>query len=154
MNIDDKCVVSFHYTLTNGDGEKLDSSDGRDPLSYLHGAGNIVPGLENALNGKTAGDALKVVVEPAEGYGDFRPELVQKVPRTAFEGVDKIEAGMQFQAQGQDGQVQMITVQDVAEDEITVNANHPLAGQVLHFDVKVEAVRVATDEEIEHGHAH
>lgn len=154
MNIDDKCVVSFHYTLTNGDGEKLDSSDGRDPLSYLHGAGNIVPGLENALNGKTAGDALKVVVEPAEGYGDFRPELVQKVPRTAFEGVDKIEAGMQFQAQGQDGQVQMITVQDVTEDEITVNANHPLAGQVLHFDVKVEAVRAATDEEIEHGHAH
>lgn len=154
MNIDDKCVVSFHYTLTNGDGETLDSSDGRDPLSYLHGAGNIVPGLENALSGKAAGDTLKVVVEPADGYGDFRPELIQKVSRAAFEGVDDIKVGMQFQAQGQDGQVQMITVQDVGTDEITVNANHPLAGQVLHFDVTVEAVRAATDEEIEHGHAH
>lgn len=154
MNIDDKCVVSFHYTLTNGDGEKLDASDGKDPLSYLHGASNIVPGLEKALNGKAAGDNVKVVVEPADGYGEFKPELIQKVPRSAFEGVEDIKAGMQFQAQGQDGQVQLITVQDVAEDEIIVNANHPLAGQVLHFDVTIEAVRAATDEEVEHGHAH
>ena len=154
MNIEGKCVVSFHYTLTNSAGETLDTSDGREPLSYLHGASNIVPGLEQALEGKKAGDALKVEVKPEDGYGEARPELVQKVPRTAFDGVDDIKAGMQFQAQGPEGQVQMITVTEVSGEEITIDGNHPLAGEVLHFDVKVENVRAATDEEVAHGHAH
>lgn len=154
MDISDKCVVAFHYTLSNGSGEKLDSSDGREPLKYLHGARNIVPGLEKALTGKKAGDELKVEVQPDDGYGAVNPEMVQKVPRAAFEGVDKIEPGMQFQAQGPGGQVQLITVKEVSGDEVTIDGNHPLAGEVLHFDVKVEDVRAATDEEIAHGHAH
>ena len=154
MNIEGKCVVSIHYTLTNSNGEKLDSSEGRDPLSYLHGASNIVPGLERALDGKAAGDSVKVVVKPEHGYGEVDPALVQKVPRSAFEGVDDIKAGMQFQAQGPDGQVQLIAVTDVTGEEVTVNGNHPLAGEELHFDVTVENVRTATAEEIEHGHAH
>ncbi|MDA7947389.1 MAG: peptidylprolyl isomerase [Hyphomicrobiaceae bacterium] len=154
MDIGDKCVVSFHYTLTNADGEKLDSSDGRDPLKYLHGASNIVPGLEKALEGKSAGDNLKVTVEPGDAYGDVNPELVHKVPRTAFESTQEIKPGMQFQAQGPDGEAHLITVKDVDGEEVTVDANHPLAGQTLHFDVEVKDVREATKEELENGHAH
>ena len=154
MDISEKCVVAFHYTLTNDSGETLDSSDGREPLKYLHGAQNIVPGLEKALAGKKAGDELKVEVQPDDGYGDVNPEMVQKVPRAAFEGVDKIEPGMQFQAQGPAGQVQLITVKEVSGDEVTIDGNHPLAGETLHFEVKIEDVRAATEEEIAHGHAH
>ncbi|MFQ5626477.1 MAG: peptidylprolyl isomerase [Methyloligellaceae bacterium] len=154
MNIADKCVVSFHYTLTNGDGEQLDSSSGKDPLKYLHGASNIVPGLEQALNGKKAGDALKVSVQPKDGYGEVNPEMVQIVPRSAFDGVDEIRPGMQFQAEGAQGQVQLITVEEVTDEGIKVNGNHPLAGQVLHFDVTIEDVREASEEELSHGHAH
>ena len=154
MKIEDKCVVSFHYTLTDSDGKKLDSSEGGEPLSYLHGAGNIVPGLERELGGKAAGDNLKVEVQPHDGYGETNPEMIQKVPRSAFEGVDDIQAGMQFQAQGPQGQPQMIVVMEVGETEITVNGNHPLAGAVLHFDVTVQTVRNATAEEMEHGHVH
>ena len=154
MNIDDKCVVSMHYTLTNENGEELDSSNGRDPLKYLHGASNIVPGLERALTGKAAGDNVQVVVQPDDGYGQVNPQMVQTVPRSAFEGAPEIKAGMQFQAQGPQGQVQMITVTDVTGDDVTVDGNHPLAGQVLHFEVSVEEVRAATEEELSHGHAH
>lgn len=154
MNIDDKCVVSMHYTLTNENGEELDSSNGRDPLKYLHGASNIVPGLERALAGKAAGDNVQVVVQPDDGYGQVNPQMVQTVPRSAFEGAPEIKAGMQFQAQGPQGQVQMITVTDVTGDDVTVDGNHPLAGQVLHFEVSVEEVRAATEEELSHGHAH
>lgn len=154
MNISGKCVVAFHYTLTNKSGETLDTSDGREPLKYLHGARNIVPGLEKALEGKSAGDELKVEIQPEDGYGAVDPQLVQKVPRAAFEGVEEIKAGMQFQAQGPSGQVQVITVREVSGEEITVDGNHPLSGEVLNFDIKVEDVREATKEEIEHGHAH
>ena len=154
MNIGEKCVVAFHYKLTNADGEQLDSSEGQDPLKYLHGASNIVPGLEKELEGKNAGDALKVEVQPDEGYGQINPELVQKAPHSAFEDVPEIKAGMQLQAQGPDGQAQIVTVKEVTDEEVTVDGNHPLAGQVLHFDVTVEDVREASEEELEHGHAH
>lgn len=154
MNIEGKCVVSIHYTLTNGAGEQMDSSSGGDPLKYLHGASNIVPGLEAALNGKAAGDNLKVVVKPEDAYGEVNPSLIQKVPRAAFEGVEDIRPGMQFQAQGPDGQVQLITVVEIEGEEVTVNGNHPLAGEELHFDVTVEDVRAATEEEVAHGHVH
>ncbi len=154
MNISDKCVVAFHYKLTNSDGEQLDSSDGQDSLKYLHGASNIVPGLEKKLEGKKAGDTLKVEVQPDEGYGQVNPEMVQKVPRSAFDGAPEIKSGMQFQAQGSGGEAQLITVKDVSEEEITVDGNHPLAGQVLHFDVTIEDVREASEEELAHGHAH
>jgi FKBP-type peptidyl-prolyl cis-trans isomerase SlyD len=154
VNIEGKCVVSMHYTLTNDQGETLDSSQGRDPLKYLHGASNIVPGLEKALEGKAAGDNVKVTVQPEEGYGPVNPQMVQTVPRSAFQGAPEIKPGMQFQAQGPQGQVQLITVTEVSGEEITIDGNHPLAGEVLHFDVTIAEVRAATDEEIAHGHAH
>lgn len=154
MNISEKCVVTFHYTLTNSDGEKMDSSAGRDPMKYLHGAGNIVPGLEKELVGKSAGDKLKVEVQPEEGYGQVNPQMIQTVPRNAFEGVEDIKPGMEFHAQGPDGESQHITVKDVSDDGIRVDGNHPLAGQVLHFDVTIEEVREASEEEISHGHVH
>lgn len=152
--IGDNSVVSMHYTLTNASGEVLDSSDGGEPLTYLHGAGNIIPGLENALVGKVAGDSLKVEVPPAEGYGEIHQELMQVVPREAFQGVEQLEPGMAFQAQGQDGSTRQIVVREINGDEITVDGNHPLAGVDLHFDVQVVEVRQASEEEVAHGHAH
>jgi len=147
-------VVTFHYKLTNSNGEELDSSSGRDPMKYLHGASNIVPGLEKEMDGKSSGDKLKVEVQPDEGYGQVNPQLIQKVPHSAFEGVPEIKPGMQFQAQGPGGETQHITVKEVTGDEVIVDGNHPLAGQVLHFDVTIEDVRAASEEEISHGHAH
>lgn len=152
--IGDNLVVRMHYTLTNAEGDVLDSSSGAEPLAYLHGAGNIIPGLERELTGKVAGDSLTVVVAPADGYGEVRQELFQVVPREAFQGIDTIEPGMNFQAQGQGGQVQNIVVSKVDGDDITVDANHPLAGVQLHFDVDIVEVREASDEEIAHGHVH
>ena len=154
MNIANNCVVAFHYTLTDDDGNEIDSSKGKEPLAYLHGHSGIIPGLERELEGKVVGDAMKVTVEPTDGYGEMNPELVQAVPREAFQGVDNIEVGMQFQAQGQGGQVQMVVVREVSDESVTVDANHPLAGQTLHFDVSIEDVREATEEEVSHGHAH
>ncbi|MBU2875099.1 FKBP-type peptidyl-prolyl cis-trans isomerase [Marinobacter salexigens] len=148
-------VVTIHYTLTNNQGEELDSSrgEGREPLAYLEGAQNIIGGLESALTEKNPGDQVKVSVDPAEGYGEINEELVQPVPRTAFEGVDTIEPGMQFQAQTPGGP-QVVRVVEVSEETVTIDANHPLAGETLHFDVEVIEARDATDEEKEHGHAH
>lgn len=153
MQIAERCVAAFHYTLTNDAGEVLDTSRERDPLAYLHGSGNIVPGLEKALTGKQAGDKLKVDVTPEEGYGERVPSLVQEVPRTAFDGVDKIEPGMQFQAESNMGPV-TVTVTQVADDKVTVDGNHPLAGESLHFEVEITEVREASAEETEHGHVH
>ena len=154
MKIANNCVVSFHYTLTDEDGQTLDSSDGREPLAYLHGHNGIIPGLENELTGKGQGDSLQVVVQPQDGYGEFNPQLLQQVPREAFQGVESIEPGMQFQAQGEGGQAQMVVVREVTDEAVLVDGNHPLAGQVLNFDVTIESVREASEEEIAHGHAH
>ena len=154
MHIAEQSVVSIHYTLTNGAGETLDTSDGREPLVYLHGAQNIIPGLENELTGKSVGDSFDVTIQPEEAYGTVNPELVQTVPHSAFEGVEKVEPGMQFQARGDDGETQVITVTEVADSGVTVDGNHPLAGQVLNFSVRVDEIREATEEEIEHGHVH
>ncbi|AOA58067.1 peptidylprolyl isomerase [Acinetobacter larvae] len=145
-------VVSFHYTLTNAEGEVLDKSQG-EPLPYLHGAGNIIPGLEKALEGKKVGDKFVVNVPAAEGYGEYNPDLVQEVPKNMFQGVDNIEAGMQFQAQTDDG-VQIVTVKAVEGETILVDANFPLAGQDLTFDVEIVDIREASAEELEHGHVH
>ena len=153
MQIADKSVVSIHYTLTDADGNTLDSSVGQDPLVYLHGAGNIIAGLENALVGKSAGDALQVSVEPDDGYGPVREDLVQQVDRSAFVGVDDIQLGMQFMAQTPWGE-QPVTVVDLEGDSITLDGNHPLAGQQLNFDVEVIEVREASAEEVDHGHVH
>ncbi len=154
MTIKENSAVSFHYTLTDDDGQQLDSSAGKEPLAYLHGAGNIIPGLENALTGKAVGDSMVVAVSAAEGYGEVQKELIQEVPRSAFQGVDTIEVGMQFEAQtGQGGNVP-VTVTAVSEEVVTVDGNHPLAGKNLNFDVSIEDVRDATEEELAHGHVH
>jgi FKBP-type peptidyl-prolyl cis-trans isomerase SlyD len=153
MQIADNVVARIEYTLTDNDGEVLDSSADGEPLAYLHGAGNIIPGLETALKGKKAGDSFKVTIAPAEGYGEKNDSLLQVVPRDMFQGVDQIEIGMQFHAQTDYG-TQVITVAKVDGNNITVDGNHPLAGQTLHFDVKVVDVRAATPEELNHGHVH
>lgn len=153
MQIADRCVASFNYTLTNDAGDVLDTSNGREPLAYLHGAGNIVPGLEKAMEGKSAGESFKVAVAPGEGYGERHDQLVQVVPREAFQGVDDIQPGMQFQAQSNQG-VMSVTVTKIEDGQVTVDGNHPLAGETLHFDIEVTEVREATAEELEHGHAH
>ena len=152
--IGDKLVVSIHYTLTDNEGNVLDSSEGAEPLTYLHGAGNIIPGLEKALVGKVEGDTQQVTVQPAEGYGEVMSELMQTVDKAAFQGVESVEVGMSFEAQTSDGSVQHIVVSKVDGDQVTVDANHPLAGVVLNFDVEIVSVREATEEEIAHGHVH
>lgn len=154
MKIADNCVVSIHYTLTDNDGNVIDSSSGRDPLKYLHGAGNIIPGLERELVDCQAGEEKNVVVQPADGYGEVNDELIQKLPKDMFSGIDKIEVGMEFRAQGPGGQEQPVVVKKVEDDGITIDANHALAGVVLNFAVSVENVREATEEEIAHGHVH
>ena len=154
LMIGDKIVASIHYKLTNNAGEILDSSEGGEPLSYLHGAGNLIPGLEQELRGKTAGASMQVTVSPEEGYGVVQEGLIEVVPMDAFQGVDKIEPGMAFEAAGDDGQPRRIVVIKVEDAEVTVDGNHPLAGVELNFDVQVVDVRDATEEEIAHGHVH
>ena len=154
MEIANDKVVAIHYTLTNAAGDTLDSSVERgEPLAYLHGHGNIIPGLENALLGKTAGEKLDVQVQPEDGYGERHEQLIQQVPRTAFEGVDHLEPGMQFQADTGAG-VRLFTITQVADEEVTIDGNHPLAGEVLTFAVEITEVREASAEELEHGHVH
>lgn len=147
-------AVSIDYTLTNDAGEVIDSSAGGAPLVYLHGAGNIIPGLEKALEGKTTGDELDVAVEPEDAYGEYLAELVSTLNRSMFEGVDELEVGMQFHASAPDGQMQIVTIRDLDGDDVTVDGNHPLAGQRLNFKVKVVDVRDASEEEIAHRHIH
>ena len=154
MIISENSSVRFHYTLTDDQGQQLDSSAGQEPLAYLHGAGNIIPGLEKALEGKTAGDKLSVAVSAEEGYGPVQTDLIQDVPRSSFQGIDTIEIGMQFEAQtGQGGSVP-VTVIAVTDETVTVDGNHPLAGKGLNFDVTIEDVREASEEELAHGHIH
>lgn len=154
MKIADNCVVSIHYTLTDDEGTVIDSSAGAEPMNYIQGLGHIIYGLEKALIGKEAGEKLKVVVQPEEGYGPIDVELIQTLPKEAFSGVDNIEVGMEFQAQSADGHIQYVVVKDVTDEEVTVDSNHALAGKVLHFDVSIEGVREADEEEIAHGHVH
>jgi len=153
MKIQDNCVVSIHYTLTNDEGDVIDTSEGREPLSYLQGHGNIIPGLEQALTGCAAGESLNVVVEAEDGYGPRQDALIQAVPRDAFDGVDVIEVGMQFQAQTAQGPIP-VTVIAVDDSSVTLDGNHALAGQRLNFAVQVTEVREATPEELDHGHVH
>src|SRR5688500_3296904 len=153
MAIEKDKIVSIDYTLTGDNGQVLDSSQGREPLAYLHGAGNIIPGLEQALEGKNEGDQLNVSIPPDRAYGPRDERMVQPVPRAAFQGVNDIQPGMQFQANTNAGP-RVITVVDVAADQVTIDANHPLAGATLNFDVTVRNVRDATEQEKSHGHAH
>ncbi len=153
MRIEDKKIVVMNYTLTTDDGEVLDqSNDGS--FAYLHGADNIIAGLENALTGKTVGDTLNVKVLPADGYGERNDEMVQVVGKEMFESDEGLEVGSQFHAEGPDGQPVMITVAAIEGDDITIDGNHPLAGVNLNFDVSIIDIRDASEEEISHGHVH
>lgn len=146
-------VVYFNYTLKDDEGNVLDQSQGQ-PLAYLHGYGNIIPGLEKQLLDKKVGDKFTTSIAPEEAYGEYSDEYVQEVPKANFQGVDNIEAGMQFQSQTDDGHVMLVTVRDVQDDIVIVDANHPLAGKTLHFDVEVVEIREATAEELAHDHVH
>ena len=153
MNIAENSVASIHYTLTDGEGKVIDTSEGQEPLAYLHGAGNIIPGLEKALVGKTVGDKFKVSIPAAEAYGLRDDSMVQELPSNMFSGIDKIDVGMEFHAETEHG-LQVVTVTKVEGDNVTIDGNHPLAGVDLTFDVEVAEVRAASAEELEHGHAH
>ena len=153
MEITADRVVTIHYTLEDDNGTILDSSTGGAPLAYIQGHGNLVAGLEKALEGKEDGNSLRVSVAPAEGYGVRDEALIQRVPKRTLQGAGEIKKGMQFQARTADG-MRLFTVAAVAGDMVTLDGNHPLADQTLHFDVNVVGVREATAEELEHGHVH
>ncbi|RZA19349.1 MAG: peptidylprolyl isomerase [Proteobacteria bacterium] len=153
MNVAEKTVVLMDYTVKDDEGNTIDTSVGHEPLAFIVGLGNIIPGLERQFIGKKKGDEFKATVKPEDGYGEKDDSLVESVPRAQFAGVKGLEVGMQLQAQTDDG-VEVVTVVGVTETEVTVDANHPLAGKTLHFDVKVVDVRQPTAEELQHGHVH
>jgi len=153
MQIAKHKVALLEYTLTNDSGEIMDTSEGDEPLAYIQGIGNLVPGLEEELEGKSQDDELKVTVPPEKGYGVRDDSLVQVVDRSVFQGVDELQVGMHFQARGDDD-THMIWVTEINGDEVTIDGNHPLAGETLTFDLKVVEVRDATEEELDHGHVH
>ena len=154
MQISTNKVVTIDYTLKDDDGNVIDSSEGGPGLTYLHGANNIIPGLENALAGKSVGDSLSVKIEPQDGYGEHDESKIQPVPKEMFDGAGEIEVGMDYYAQGPSGEMLTITVIQITDEHIVVDGNHPLAGQNLNFDVSVTDIRDASEEELEHGHVH
>ena len=154
MQIIKNTVALIHYTLKNDAGEVIDTSEGSDPLTYLHGAGNIVPGLESELEGKAVGESLEVRVEPADGYGEKVDEMIQTVPRDKMPVGMELEVGMQLEAQSPEGHAQVVTIVGLTNTDVTLDGNHPLAGVALNFAVEVIEVRKATEEELSHGHVH
>ena len=154
MKVGKDKVVLMHYTLKNDAGDVIDSSDGADPLPFLQGHGNIIPGLESALEGSKVGDKLDVSIEPEEGYGLRMKDAIQEIPSSALQGVDEVKVGMQLQSQDKDGNAFLVSVTKIEDDKITVDGNHPLAGQTLHFSVSIESIRKAEAEELSHGHVH
>lgn len=153
MKIADETVVSFHFTLKNDKGKQLETSEGNEPLVYLHGSSAIVPGLEEALEGRSKGDKFQVTLPPEKAYGERDERLVQTVPRNQFPQDQDLKVGMQFQVNSQGGPM-LLTVMGVTSDNVTVDGNPELAGQSLRFDIEVTDVRKATEEELTHGHAH
>lgn len=153
MTIAKNKVVSIHYTLTGDDGGVIDSSNGREPFAFIHGIGMIVVGLEEALEGKGQGEKFNVSIPADKGYGPRHDQMVQDIPKDQFPADHEIKVGDQFHAQGDHGS-QIVTVTAVAADKVTIDANHPLAGKTLNFDVEVIEVRDATPDELSHGHVH
>lgn len=153
MSITRDSVVTIHYTLKDDTGAVIDSSASGEPLAYLHGHGNIVPGLERELTGRNAGDKVSVRVPPADGYGEYDKNLLQSVPRSALRGIKDVQPGMHLHAQTEEGP-RTVTVTHVTDNMVTLDGNHPLAGKHLNFDIQIEDVRQATDEELAHGHIH
>jgi FKBP-type peptidyl-prolyl cis-trans isomerase SlyD len=153
MTITKNRVVSIDYTLSDDKHNLIDSTSGQEPLDYLHGFENIIPGLEKVLEGKSRGDHFAVTVPAAEAYGERDDGLIAEIPLENFKGADSIEPGMQFHTQTPDG-IRLITVTKVADNTVTIDGNHPLAGMDLHFDLTVSGIREASGEELEHGHVH
>lgn len=153
MKVAQDAVVSFHYTLRDEAGTTIDQSQG-EPLAYLHGHGQIVPGLERELTGRSAGEKLQVRVTPAEGYGEYDTRLLQQVPRAAFSGINGLRVGMALQAQTSGGDHATVVVKEIGPEFVTVDRNHALAGKALLFDVEIAEVRTASEEELAHQHVH
>ncbi len=153
MQIANNKVAVITYTLTDNSGTVIDQATTEEPFAFIQGTGNIIPGLEKALDGKRVGDSITITVEPAEGYGERDDALTQVLAKDMFEGVDEITPGMQFHAQTPNG-MSIVTVTAVENDQVTIDGNHPLAGVVLNFDVNVLEIRDATEDEIDHGHIH
>ena len=147
------CVVTLNYRLRSEKDETLDSSDQAGPIVYIQGAEDILQGIENAVEGLSINDEVSITIAAADAYGEYEPEKVETVPRSAFVGMDDIQVGMQVQEETEHGPMQ-ITIKEVTDDQVVVDANHPLAGQSLHFDLQVKAIRMATPEELDHGHVH
>ena len=157
MQISHGKVATIHYTLTDDNAQVLDSSDGGDPLAYIQGIGNLIAGLEEQLEGKGAGDKFKASIAPAQAYGDRDEDLMQTLDAEDFADIDDLEVGLQLEASSSeegDDELNVVTVVAIEGDSVTVDGNHPLAGETLHFDVSVVSVRDATEEELEHGHVH
>jgi FKBP-type peptidyl-prolyl cis-trans isomerase SlyD len=153
MQVAKNKVVSIDYKLTDGSGKMIDSSENHGPLLYIQGTGNLIPGLEKELEGKTAGDHLKVTIPAKDGYGERNDSLCQSVPKSQFESTEALEIGMQFEVETEEGEL-VVSVTKIEGDMVTVDGNHPLAGVELHFDVTIKAVRDASAEELAHGHVH
>ena len=154
MTIKKDAVVEMHYTLKNDAGEVIDSSKGKEPMSFIQGHGNIIPGLEKALEGMKVGETCDVSVTPEDAYGVHHEEGIQEIPKDALQSIENLEVGMELQSQDDQGNPFIVRVEKINEETVTVNANHPLAGETLHFNVSIENVREATKDELEHGHVH
>ncbi len=153
MQVADNLVISIDYILTNSDNEQLDSSKGQEPLAYLHGANNIVQGLEEALTGKSIGDSFNVTIKPEKAYGLYHEDMQQVTEKSMFEGVENLEVGMMFNADVSHG-TGVVTITKIEGDQITIDGNHPLAGETLTFKVNIVDIREATADELKHGHIH
>jgi len=153
MQVEKNKVVEIEYTLKDDEGQVLDTSEGRDPLSYIQGVGNLIPGVESALEGKSSGESVQITVPPETGYGVRDDSLVLSIERDKFSGIEDLKEGLRFRMDTPDGTM-IFTVVQVEDDEVLVDGNHPLAGMTLNFDITIQSVRDATSEELDHGHVH
>ncbi|MEE4244335.1 MAG: peptidylprolyl isomerase [Kangiellaceae bacterium] len=154
MKIEKGLVVTIDYTLKDEQGNVWETSIGDEPWVYLHGYGGVIPGLEPELVGKTTGDKFSINLMPEQAYGPYEKDLANQVPRSAFAQIDNLEVGLRLSAQTEDGDSHSVTITEITDDTVTIDANHPMAGQVVAVDVEVKAIRPATPDELEHGHAH
>ena len=154
MIIEQNKVVSMHYKLSDKDGNVIDHSEGREPLAYIQGIGNLIPGLEQELEGKTIGDKFSAVIKPEDAYGTRDEELIRVVPKSGFQGEEEMTVGMQVQIDTGEQGLAIATLTAIEGDDITLDLNHPLADLELHFDVDIQEIREATEEELAHGHVH
>ena len=154
MTIENEKVVTVHYHLTNADGQVIESSRGRDPLTYLHGAGTLLASLERALTGLDVGATKTVELAPAEAYGVHDATKIETLPRGAFAQVPNLAVGMRLEGQDANGRTFTVRVMEIGEDTVVIDANHPLAGETLTFAMEVLAIREATPDELTHGHVH